>query len=241
MTEASATPMLAHEPCAYCTVERGSEEDHVIARQFFPKTGSFRANLPKVPCCARCNRAKQRVEDGVAVWFQLGDGSPGSAGVVEERLRRTLTRNQRLARTLRERTKRVWARTPGGILTRRLALVLPPELLRDAHQWFTYIARGLYRHESGTVLPVSHRILLIRPTNPAHYRYLLGWLSRIPDHISRSLGSGEFRYLMAQNPAELLSLWLVSFRSIDIAALTIGPDCPQLLSAALERIEWKAG
>ena len=57
--------------CTYCGESGADEEDHVIARQLFPPEQKFRANLPKVPSCGKCNREKQQVEDIVGVLFQF--------------------------------------------------------------------------------------------------------------------------------------------------------------------------
>jgi hypothetical protein len=224
--------------CAYCARATGIEEDHVVARQFFPNEEKFRAGLPKVPCCADCNRAKQRVEDGPAVWFQFGDASEGSSAVLERRVPRTLAKNKRLARELREKTREVWAFDPSGLLVRRLALRLGARELRDSHQWFRFLFRGLFCFETGQCLPPDNEVFLVWPNTERRYRFVLDMLLGIQDHSARSFAQGELRYVFAINQNLELSYWLLSFRSIQMAGITIGRNCPSLLRSALAAVAW---
>lgn len=102
--------------CTYCDSSPPSEEDHVVARQFFPSEDKFRGGLPKVPACGECNRIKQRVEDTVAVYLQFGHASEASTKVLEGRVPRTLQKNRRLARSL---TRVVDWRSSAAILALR--------------------------------------------------------------------------------------------------------------------------
>src|SRR6266699_3306315 len=112
--------------CSYCCATPETEEDHVIARQFFPNDPRYRSALPKVPCCAACNRAKQRVEDGPAVFFQFGHSSMASRTVLDRRVRRTLGHNRRLMRSLRGGLHEAWVRAHTGILVPGLVIELRP-------------------------------------------------------------------------------------------------------------------
>jgi hypothetical protein len=230
---------MATEICAYCATATATEEDHVVARQFFPDDPRWRANLPKVPCCAACNRDKQRVEDGPAVWFQFGDGSEGATKVVAGRVPRTLAKNRRLLREIHEKTQEVWVAGPSGIVARRLALRLGKRELADAHRWFTLVLRGLFRFETGSTLPADHRIFLIKPETEQQYRHVLKLLPNTSTVATRAFGNGEFKYMFCRNAEQALTTWLVSFRSIDVAAITTGPKCPSVLTAALEAASWE--
>nr|BAJ06954.1 putative uncharacterized protein [uncultured bacterium]BAJ06955.1 putative uncharacterized protein [uncultured bacterium] len=227
------------EPCVYCLASPGVEPDHVVARQFFPKDQRWRGGLPQVPSCGDCNRAKQRIEDNVGVWFQFGDGSEGSSRVLAERVPRTFLKNRRLARELREKTQEVWAPGSHGILVPASVLELGHREQSDAHSWFRFVTRGLYYHETGKPLPLSNSLFLIRPTTEDAYEFILSTLTSVQDRIARTYADGEFRYLLSHNAAQEISLWLIAFRSINVAAATVSPDETTLLRSALDRHAWK--
>lgn len=224
--------------CAYCVREPGTEEDHVFARQFFPNEERFRSGLPKVPSCPECNREKQRAEDGPAVWLQFGDGSEGANRVARERVPRTLAKNLRLTREFRERTKEVWAAEPSGMVVKRLALELGPRELGDLHKLFMFIIRGLFRYETGEPLPAEQTIFLIRPTTESHYKRIAHSIRRTREHKVQRLADGELKYMFSVSPNEPLSSWLIAFRSLDLAAVTVGEGCPILLREYLELSAW---
>jgi hypothetical protein len=151
--------------CAYCGEVGANENDHVVARQFFPNDERIRGSLPTVPSCGRCNRAKQRVEDTVGVFVQFGDGSETSRRVLMDRIPRTLAKNRRLHHSLRDGIEEVLVRSPVGVLIPATAINLGIRELRDAHQWFQYITRGVYRLETAAPLPQDHTIHLLHPVH----------------------------------------------------------------------------
>jgi hypothetical protein len=156
-------------PCSYCGRSRASEEDHVIARQFFPPEELFRGGLPKVPACGACNRNKQRVEDTVGVYLQFGHASDASRQVLEDRVPRTLKKNFRLARSLKAGLWRGLVRRPSGLVVPGLGLRLDDQVLEQIHDWYCFVVRGLYRHESGGHLPETHSVHLLRPATRKQY------------------------------------------------------------------------
>jgi len=135
-----------------------------IARQFFPAKQIYRGNLPKVPACAKCNSAKQRVEDGPGVIFQFGHSSDASRTLLLTQVSRRLQKNKRLHRSLRRALGEVIVKLPSGLLIPSLAITLSPRELADMWAWFHYVAQGLYYFELRTILPADHTIHLVKPT-----------------------------------------------------------------------------
>ena len=225
--------------CSYCGRSPAEEEDHVIARQFFPADEVFRSGLPKVPSCGDCNRAKQRVEDTVGVYLQFGHASDGSRRVLEDRVPRTLKKNRRLARSLRQGMSRVLIRRDAGIVVPGLTLRLDDQTLEHIHDWFTFVTKGLYRHESGGHLPQDHSIHILRPATKRQYEVLLNVLCRDSRHVHRALAHREFQYVFAMSRVDPISGWLFAFKSVDMFAVTLGPACSESVRRSTEASEWK--
>jgi hypothetical protein len=215
--------------CAYCSSAPGKEDDHVIARQFFPPEQTYRGNLPKVPSCANCNRAKQRAEDTVGVYLPFGHASPASRQVIEDRIPRTLAKNERLARSLRRGARR----------TPQLVFELDDNVVAHIHDWFTFLTKGLYRHETGEPLPNAHSIHLLKPAMKKQYETLLNPLRRDSRHVRRAFAQSEFRYHFAISRVDPISGWLFAFKSADVFAVTLGPSCPEVVRASTSLHEWK--
>ncbi len=230
--------------CAYCGMAGADEEDHVIARQFFPapkdlKPGApaaaverFRGALPKVWCCGSCNRKKQKVEDGPAVFLQFGDEGAASIAVAHGRVARTLRKNTRLLRSLQRGLQDVWLRRPSGILVPRLAIELKARELQDLRRWFRLVTRGLYCHETKVVLPPRHEVYLVKPADWLQFVFLRDMILQHDNHQSRSVAGGEFKYTYVVNQSDQVSMWLFAFKSVDVAAVTVGPDCTKDDAAA---------
>ena len=225
-------------PCSYCGERMATEEDHVIARQFFPSEQVFRGGLPKVPACGACNRAKQRVEDTVGVYLQFGHDSDASRQVLEDRVPRTLQKNLRLARALKAGLWRGLVRRPSGVIVQGLGFRLDDLVLQDIHDWYCFVARGLYRHESGGPLPETHSVHLIRPATRKQYDTLLNLIRRDSQHFGRSLANGEFQYICAMSRVDPISAWLLAFKSVDMFVVTLSPDCPESVRESTAVSEW---
>ena len=223
--------------CAYCGLPGADEKDHVIARQFFPPDHAYRAGLPQVPSCGTCNRKKQRVEDGPAVLFQFGDGSEASGRVLTERVPRTLAKNRRLHRSLRQGLQDVLIRLPSGIIVPGLGIRLSPRELNDSYAWFQFVTRGLYCFEFGGPLPVDHSIHILWPVDE-RFNVFTELILRDPAHQKRTFAWEEFRYAFASNRDEEISLWFYIFKSIQIFALTLSTTCLASIKASIAEIEW---
>jgi hypothetical protein len=225
--------------CAYCASADGHEDDHVLARQLFPADPRFRDHLPQVPACGRCNRLKQRAEDTVGVLLQFGHSSEASQRVLEDRVPRTLKNNHRLWRSLRSGLRPVSVRRESGIIVDGLGIRLGDRELADIHDWFCLVTRGLYRFETGTPLPKDHSVSLVRPTTRRQCEVLLSMLCRDSQHSHRSFADSEFNYVFAVAKTGPLSGWFYSFKSVDMFAVTMGPNVPGETLRSTTELTWK--
>lgn len=226
------------ELCSYCARAPGTTRDHVIARQFFPPEEKYRGDLPQVPCCARCNTAKSRIEDVAGTILQFGHDSDASRKVLNDRVPRTLAKNARLARALQHGMKRVWMRSPGGVLVPRVAIEIGRKQLRSLHRWYVLVTRGLYRFETGQILQPDHRIQLIKPRSQPEYDFFLHTIIRYPAHHRRAIARGEFGYLFVVSGRDALTLWAFHFKSVEVFAITTGPDAPPDLAPGGDGWVW---
>jgi len=218
-------------PCAYCGRSLATEEDHVIARQFFPAEQSYRGNLRKVPACRRCNRAKQKVEDGPAVIVQFGHFSEASQKILQDRAPRTLHKNQRLHRALRRGLREVLVRKPSGLMVPSLAIHLSPKERSEMWGWFQYVAKGLYYYELTKVLPSGHILHFVKPQSLEQFVVLRDLIGGEKAE-RREFASGEIRYIFSRNDAEEITGWLMAFKSIEMAWFTVGPQSATILARA---------
>ena len=225
--------------CAYCGRLGADEEDHVIARQFFPAEERYRGGLPKVPCCGRCNRKKQRVEDGPAVLFQFGHDSNGSRGVLTKRVPKTLSKNRRLHASLRKGLQEVLVRHPSSLVVPALGITLSARELADSYTWFQLVTRGLCCFEFGAPLLADHTVHLLRPVDD-RFDVFIDLIRNDRRHRTRTFADGEFKYAVAHNDTDGVSLWFYAFKSINILALTLAPGCPSDLRSRIAAIEWPA-
>lgn len=231
--------MIDDVQCTYCDSSPAPEEDHVVARQFFPPEDKFRGGLPKVPSCGECNRRKQRLEDTVAVYLQFGHASEASTKVLEGRVLRTLQKNRRLARSLKRSFQRVLLRLESGILVPGLSFRLDDDVLAHMHDWFCFVITGLYRWETGANLPQTHSVHLVKPNTRKQYETLLKLLCGDSQHVHRTFAAGELQYIYAVSRIDPISGWVLAFKSVEMFAVTLGPECPDSIRQSTAKSEWK--
>jgi hypothetical protein len=210
----------------------------VIARQFFPAEQRFRSGLPQVPACPKCNSAKQRVEDGPGVILQFGHSSDASSKLILGRVLRTLAKNDRLRRSLRQSLRDATLTQPDRLKVPGMVITLSHRELADLWALFRYVARGLYRFELCTVLPADHTIHLVKPASYEHFVVLRDLIARDANRQSREHAAGELRYAFARNDAEQLTMWMLAFKSIEMFWITAGPTSSATVQADLAKIEW---
>jgi len=79
----------------------------------------------------------------------------------------------------------------------------------------------------------------MRPETERAYQGIAIHIRQAPEHEIRKFAEDEFKYMFAVGPEDPVSLWLVAFRSMDIAGVTVGPSCPLLLGDFLESVSWQ--
>lgn len=225
--------------CVYCGDSPAIEDEHVLAKQFFPPEERYRGQLIKVPACGACNRKKQRVEDSAGFFLQFSHYSPASQAVLEERAPRTLKKNKRLARALLRGASWQWVRLDSGLIVKRLVIQPAQDDWYFINWWYKFLTKGFYYHEFKKILPTNHSIYLIKPKDYIQFYCYQDFIIGSNNHRSRSLADGEFRYLVASNDEEGLSLWMFVFRSVEMCAVTAGPKCPADFHVVLSRNAWE--
>jgi len=224
--------------CVYCVDNPATEKEHILAKQFFPPEKHYRGQLVKVPACGPCNREKQRVEDSPGIIFQFSDASPASEAVLKERAPRTLRKNLRLARALRQGCDWQWVRLASGLLVKRLVIHLEPKDLYYINEWYKFLTKGFYYYEFKKILPKDHSIYLIKPIDFSQFSCYLHIILGSNNRRIRSLADGEFKYIVASNDEEGLSFWMFFFRSVEVCAVTVSPECPADFHAVLSKNAW---
>jgi len=223
--------------CSYCGTRKAPEEDHVVARQFFPKLQKYRNNLPKVPSCGICNRNKQKIEDIAGVYFQFGHSSEATNKVFNERVYKTLDKNQKLTQSLRTSLQKIWVKHPPGLTLLTPVLKLNKEMLTNFRNWFQFLAKGLYFYETGNILPKSYTLHLIKPTREEFW-FFRDMIIKSEGYKIKTFAEQELKYMYAISSKDNISVWVYSFKSIEVIAIIIPSNCNKKLTDIIRKMEW---
>lgn len=194
-----ASKRFLGKTCVYCCVPESSEcPDHVIARSFF--LDRKRGDLPQVPACRSCNKAKSDLEHYLATVSVFGATHKDAHETIEAFAERRLGKNEALRREL-----------AAGIQRNEREMTVPfrGEKLRFLNE---YIARGLaYWH---------WQLLLPPDACTVHAEFLIAegaekieQLMHSPNnrHIDQNLGDGVFLYHGTQaTDVPEITLWRMS-------------------------------
>jgi hypothetical protein len=203
MARAMAKKKLKNTICVYCATRPATTEDHVFARSFF--LVARRGNLPKVPACEQCNKAKSDLEHYLATVLPFGGRHVDAAANLQGSAPRRLAKNQALHRKLAAGMSPGWTQE-AGVYRPTSTLPFEPENLAEL---FGFIARALAWH---------HWRALIRPTDVwvgglnSTGEGLLGlWMAQATTRVIGDFGNGTFSYEGVQasdNPA--MTIWIFS-------------------------------
>ncbi|MFL9841725.1 hypothetical protein ABS767_12185 [Sphingomonas sp. ST-64] len=189
--------------CVYCAGPGISDSaDHVFSREFLPV--EHRGNMPKVPACTPCNRAKSDLEHYLSAVLPFGGRHAGSSEMLEAEVPRRLAKNPRLHRELATGQQTIWVEQNGVILP---TLAIPFDGTKlDA--LFAMLARGLAFHHFGVVIPSTHFIgagTLARVGEQA-MEGLLALNAKV--RVAVSVGDGLLDYEGAQGVGDpALTIW----------------------------------
>lgn len=201
--------------CVYCVVEGTSETaDHVIARAFIPV--EQRANLPKVPACSVCNRAKSELETYLSSVMPFGGSHPLSAQILEDLVPRRLANNRRVHRELAEGLKdRTWVTADGNVQSRRTINIDADKV----EQLYRLIVHGLCWAEWSLLLPPANidvQVGFLNPTGEGLIGNLFHMKAKRRCH--RVLAGGLFQYEGIQAlDNDSITIWRMSLYGVRFA------------------------
>lgn len=143
--------------CVYCGTSGAADTgDHIIAREFFPKSAK-RADLPQVPACTRCNNEKSKLEHYATAVLPFGATHHEAGAILSTMVGGRLANNQKLARELAEgKATHYVSRDGGRSWDTEMTLPFDGGKIR---RLFQMIARGLAYLEWGVVLPEADCIV----------------------------------------------------------------------------------
>jgi hypothetical protein len=230
-----ASKRFKGKTCVYCCVPGSSQcPDHVIARSFF--LDRKRGDLPQVPACRPCNKAKSDLEHYLATVSVFGAMHIDAHETIETFVERRLSKNEALRREL-----------AAGITKTGTVMTVPfdGEKLRLLYE---YIARGLaYWHWQRLLPPETctvHAEFLI-PEGAEKIEQLMH--SPANRHIDENLGDGVFRYHGTQaTDIPEITLWRMSSlyggrvadgnQIIELAYVITGPKRISALTELIQRL-----
>lgn len=194
--------------CVYCAKRESTGPDHVIAREFFPK--SQRANLPKVPSCNKCNGKKSSLEHYATTIFPFGSMHSSAKNVLATVVSRRLSKNIKLKRELQQKMGRVWLKSQSSLILPTIAL---PIKGNNLIQLFSMIVRGLYWYNWTTILPSNYFVEIYTFNLRGVIYFYDNLLSKAPKNfIQKDLGNGVFRYKCTRGDEDPgISAWEMSF------------------------------
>lgn len=189
--------------CVYCGAPNASQtEEHVFARQLFPK--DRRANLPKVAACEPCNRAKADLEHYLVTVLPFAGRHPEAHELLVGETPRRLARNFKLQRELKAGQNTILIRE-GDKTSSRMTLPFQGHKLNAL---FRLVLRGLAAHHWEVLIPQGYFVGagLLTPRGEAFMRDL--FLKRSRSYARANLGDGLVLYEGVQaldNPA--ITIW----------------------------------
>jgi hypothetical protein len=189
--------------CVYCAVDFISDtEDHVLAKKFFPE--AQRANLPKVPACTSCNRAKAGLEHYLATVLPFAGRHPDAGEVLSSMVPRRLAKNRKLHSQLSSSLGQAWLKD-GATLRPATTLLLDADQLKGLVRYFV---RGLAAYHWDLIIPAVYRIGVGVWTNEGEQLVASALPKSGKATIEGSWGNRAFEYrgLQAEDDPNL-TLW----------------------------------
>jgi hypothetical protein len=200
--------------CVYCAAKASETADHVVAKEFFPRT--HRDGLPKAPACKPCNATKAALEHTFTAVLPFGSEHPVARQMLMERAGARLDKNPQLRQTLQR----------GGqpILVQRKGQVLPSITLPFEGDEFVrlcgYIIRGLVWYEWKHVVPVDYYVEAI-PVSDVGLVFFRDWLLQMSQAYQRTgnFAGGAFQYACTRKSDDpAFSVWHIRlYESLNLA------------------------
>ena len=211
----------------YCATATSATGDHVFPRKLFlPR---HRANLPQVPACAPCNRAKSRIETYVTAILPFGGRHETARENLELQVIKRLRRNRKLATALVKGVRRKWSKY-GDLIIPTTTIPIDPDLFR---LFFQLVVRGLIWHHWKQILTDAHLIEVSYFTD--HRKALFN--ARVVnltarDRVEADLGEGTAVYQGAPDTdCPQRTEWKFAIAGFTVIAFT-GPKSASIQSEA---------
>jgi hypothetical protein len=211
--------------CVYCASNPSTTGDHVFARAFFSEVQ--RADLPQVPACARCNKAKSDLEHYLATVMPFGGVHPAASSMLQEDVPGRLAHNVKLHKELAQAIE--YANIDGASGEKAMLI---PFATQKLHDLFNYVTKGLVWHHWGVLLDERHGVRTMSITDFGVSLLAPLFSKNANQRVSESPGNGTFRYEGAQGvDYPEFSFW--SFSVYGGLKLSGEPRAPNQSSTAL--------
>lgn len=188
--------------CVYCGCENSVTGDHVFARALFLKTR--RANLPKVPACAPCNRRKAELEHYIATVLPFGGRHNDALTNLSRMVPKRLAKNAILRSFLQNRMERIWTQEK-QLLVPTTAIPLDWSIFE---QWFVFLVKGLAWHHWKVLIEPECSADVVALTRHGEQFFKKFQTMRVAERICQDFGAGTISYQAVQgidNPK--ISVW----------------------------------
>jgi 5-methylcytosine-specific restriction endonuclease McrA len=149
--------------CAYCGVRKSSKKgDHIPPQSLYPKPRKPNLQLHAVPSCEECNNPASRDDEifKVIISVDTAEERLETTGL-QDSLTRTLSHNDRLAKELFEKAKKVYLDRGKGIAEPLMKVKMEFEAYRNVVQ---RMIRGLYWKETSKPMH-KNTVIHVEPAN----------------------------------------------------------------------------
>jgi len=189
-----------NKKCVYCNQRDSTRSgDHVFPRRLF--LVNRRANLPKVPCCTKCNNQKSRLEANLLAILPFGANHSDALENLTTNVPKRLKKNIKLYRELRDSMSKAFIKNEAGILEPMMIIEFDINQLFDL---FNYITRALVHLHFNTKMTSQHFIKSFI-TAPVLNNFFNG---SAQERIEQDLGNGTVWYRGIQaKENQSLTLW----------------------------------
>lgn len=199
--------------CVYCTVNKSTCPDHVIAREFFPV--KQRADLPKAPSCDACNSSKSELEHYATTVLLFASQHADAQDMLKKLAPKRLNKNLKLKRELKNKSERIWVKTSSELIVPSMIVPIKGDSLK---QLFSMIIRGLYWHNWETILPADYKVEILTINFQGLLEFRENILLDTTNVIQHNLGDGVFhyRYIKADDDPGISAWEMYFYNGINI-------------------------
>lgn len=189
-----------NKKCIYCNLRDSTRTgDHVFPRAFF--LVNRRSNLPKVPCCTKCNNQKSLLEANVLAILPFGANHSDALENLTTNTPKRLEKNIKLHRRLKASMSQIFIKNNNGILEPRMTIDFGTKQLFEL---FNYITKALAYLHFNIRINASHSVKSLS-ANLTLNNFFNG---NVEKYTEQDVGNGTiwYRGIQATNN-EFLTLW----------------------------------